>query len=411
MDEKSLSTMEIYDSYERRFAKARADQPLRRPWLQKDREEILAAARDVLGYRDFLIPDIRLLSGSTEQFEGYSVEHILFESWHRFYGSASLYRPEGGGKRPLVLVCPGHGEEGRLTDCYQRMAQRLVLQGAYVLLSDNIGQGERAPFGHADCVAPFYCGISLQGLIVMETVALIRYMAAQSFVDETRIAACGNSGGGTLCTFLAALCPELSSLSASGYPSEFSYILQKERRHCACNLLPHYAGRLEMWELLSLFAPRPLLLEQGSLDNLIPYDLFKRNGRKVRNTYKQLGAEENIRVLTTPTTHSWTSRDRFEIASFMADSLNLSPAFAGDDDELLPPLCDFCVPHVSFPDDALTTDRLAEALTGISVPDGTRLEDVFPPMFDGKPLDAALVSKISDTDDLMRVFAQFECSL
>ncbi len=236
-------------------------------------------------------------------------------------------------------------------------------------------------------------------------------MAAQSFVDETRIAACGNSGGGTLCTFLAAFCPELSSLSASGYPSEFSYILQKERRHCACNLLPHYAGRLEMWELLSLFAPRPLLLEQGSLDNLIPYDLFKRNGRKVRNTYKQLGAEEKIRVLTTPTTHSWTSRDRFEIASFMADSLNLSPAFAGDDDELLPPLCDFCVPHVSFPDDALTTDRLAEALTGISVPDGTRLEDVFPPMFDGKPLDAALVSKISDTDDIMRVFAQFECSL
>ena len=95
----------------------------------------------------------------------------------------------------------------------------------------------------------------------------------------------------------------------------------------------------------------------------------------------------------------------------MADSLNLSPAFAGDDDELLPPLCDFCVPHVSFPDDALTTDRLAEALTGISVPDGTRLEDVFPPMFDGKPLDAALVPKISDTDDIMRVFAQFECSL
>lgn len=403
--------MQVYDSYERRFAKARADQPLRRPWLQKDREEILAAAKDVLGFCESMIPRIRLLSGSKEHFDGYSVEHLLFESWHRFYGSASLYRPDGGKKRPLVLVCPGHGEEGRLTDCYQRMAQRLVLQGANVLLADNIGQGERSPFGHADCVAPFYCGLSLQGLIVMETVAWVRYLAAQSFVDETRIAACGNSGGGTLCTFLAALCPELSALSASGYPSEFSYILQKERRHCACNLLPHYAGRLEMWELLGLFAPRPLLLEQGSLDNLIPYDLFKRNGRKVRTVYEQLGAEDQIRVLTTPTTHSWTSRDRFEIASFMADCLKLEPAFAGDDDELLPPLCDPNVPHVSFPDDALTTDRLAETLTGISVPDGTRLEDVFPPMFDGRPLDRGSVIEESGSGELMRVFAQFECSL
>ena len=147
MDEKLMRTMQVYDFYERRFAQARASQPLRRPWLPEDREAILATAKDVLGLRESLIPTIRVLSGSLERFEGYTVEHLLFESWPRFYGSASLYRPDGGGKRPLVLVCPGHGEEGRLTDCYQRMAQRLVLQGAYVLVSDNIGQGERAPFG------------------------------------------------------------------------------------------------------------------------------------------------------------------------------------------------------------------------------------------------------------------------
>lgn len=119
-------------------------------------------------------------------------------------------------------------------------------------------------------------------------------------------------------------------LSASGYPSEFSYILQKERFHCACNLLPHYAGRLEMWELLSLFAPRPLLLEQGELDTLIPYDLFRRNGRKVRAVYEQLDAGDRVRVMTTPTTHSWTSRDRFEIASFLGRSSGACPCLSGE---------------------------------------------------------------------------------
>lgn len=411
MDEKLMRTMQVYDFYERRFAQARASQPLRRPWLPEDREAILATAKDVLGLRESLIPTIRVLSGSLERFEGYTVEHLLFESWPRFYGSASLYRPDGGGKRPLVLVCPGHGEEGRLTDCYQRMAQRLVLQGAYVLVSDNIGQGERAPFGHAHCVAPFYCGLSLQGLIVMETLAWVRCLAALPFVDETRIGACGNSGGGTLCTFLAALCPEISVLSASGYPSEFSYILQKERFHCACNLLPHYAGRLEMWELLSLFAPRPLLLEQGELDSLIPYDLFRRNGRKVQAVYEQLDAGDRVRVMTTPTTHSWTSRDRFEIASFLASHLGLAPAFPEDDDEILPPLCDPAVPRVSFPKDALTTDQLAQTLSGIRMPEGTRLEEMFPPRFEGGLLDPSSICETLGSDEVMRVLAQFECSL
>lgn len=411
MDEKLLRTMEAYDGYERRFAQARANARLRRPWLQADRQEILETARRVLGFRESLIPRIRPCESQTERYAGYSVEHILFESWPRFYGSASLYRPDGGGKRPLVLVCAGHGEEGRLTDCYQRMAQRLALQGAYVLLPDNIGQGERTPFGHADCIAPFYCGLSLQGLIVMETVAWVRHLAAQPFIDEARIGACGNSGGGTLCTFLAALCPELSALSASGYPSEFGYILQKERRHCTCNLLPHYAGQLEMWELLSLFAPRPLQLEQGTLDNLIPIDLFKRNARKVQAVYEQLSAGDQLQALTTPTTHSWTSRDRFEIAAFLARHLSLAAPFPEDDDQVLPPLCDPAAPHVAFPQDALTTDQLAQQLTGVRMPEGTRLQDVFVPRLNGVPLNPASVRETLGPHEVMRVLAQFECSL
>ena len=196
------------------------------------------------------------------------------------------------------------------------MAQRLALQGAYVLVNDNLGQGTRARFGHWDCVAPFYCGISLQGMIVMETIAWVRYLAQRPFVDSARIGACGNSGGGTLTLFLAALCPQLAAVSSSGYPSEFCYILQKERRHCACNLLPGVAGRLEMWELLGCFAPRPLMLEQGTLDNLIPVDLFRRCARKVQAVYDRMGAGAQLHTVVTRTAHSRTSVDRYESASF-----------------------------------------------------------------------------------------------
>lgn len=406
-DERTARTVRAFDAYERRFAAARAAQRLRDPVQPADRAEILEAARQVLGVRDEWIPEIAPIAVRDEPFSGYTVSHLTYRSWPHCYGAASLYRPDGGGRRPLVLVCPGHGEEGRLTDCYQRMAQRLALQGAYVLVNDNLGQGARERFGHWDCVAPFYCGISLQGMIVMETLAWVRYLAQQDFVDASRIGACGNSGGGTLTLFLAALCPQLATVSSSGYPSEFGYILQKERCHCACNLLPHYAGRLEMWELFSCFAPRPLMLEQGALDNLIPIDLFRRNARKVQAVYDRMGAGDRLHTVVTPTTHSWTSADRYEIAAFLAQSLGLDAPFAADDDGL-GRMTDPAARFVDFPPDAQTTDEIAQQITGISMPAGTQLADVFPPQLDGQPIAPGAVQERLGQSGVLRVLAQFE---
>ena len=95
--------------------------------------------------------------------------------------------------------------------------------------------------------------------------------------------------------FLAALAPELAVISSSGYPSEFSYLFEKERKHCACNLLPGVAYGPEMWEIYSVFAPKPMLLEHGKWDHLLPYDLGKRNARKIENTYIQMGAQEQFK--------------------------------------------------------------------------------------------------------------------
>lgn len=54
----------------------------------------------------------------------------------------------------------------------------------------------------------------------------------------------------------------------------------------ACNLLMGFAGKTDMWELQSVFASKPLLLEQGRYDDLVSVDYFYRNARKVKNTYQ-----------------------------------------------------------------------------------------------------------------------------
>ena len=408
--ERWQTTMRVYDEYERRFAQARAAKPLRFPTDPETRARVRAEVRAVLGYDEALVPAVRNVETvSRQDFPGYRVEQLRYETWERVYGTASLYLPEADGPLPLVFVLCGHGEQGRLTEGYRRMAHRLAALGAAVLCPDNIGQGDRAPMGHRDAFGPFYAGLTLQGMIVMETVALIRHFRADPRFDPNRLGSCGNSGGGTLNVFLAALAPELTALSASGYPSEFPYILAKERRHCACNLLPGIAKGPEMWEVLSLFAPRPLLLEQGSGDALIPVDLAWRNQRKTDYVYREMGAQENFRFVLTPTSHSWTPEDRYEIARFLTEALDAAPPTDEDGDDALSYAPESW--QVPLPPDARSTDEAAGFITGRAVPAGLALEDVFPPRFEGKRLDPETIEADIGRGPVMRVLAQMECTL
>ena len=287
---------ELFDRYERRFAKARLQLPHRNPAQAADREAIACTAKECLGIRDEWIPTIKTETASRAEFDGGRIELLRASSWPGTAASALLYVPisDGSGRLPLVVLCCGHGKGGKLSSTYQRMARHLTRRGAMVLCPDNIGQGEREPMGHRTCVAPFACGLSVQGLIVMETLGWIAWARKEARVARERVAAIGQSGGGTLTVFLAALCPKLAALSSSGYPSTFDFVARKEKTHCHCNVLPDIVGRLEMWHLLGSFAPRPMFIFQGSADPLFPEDLFYHTARKVRHVYRLLGAEQEF---------------------------------------------------------------------------------------------------------------------
>ena len=416
MNSKWNKSTEIFDEYERRFAEARAEKGMSRPWESAEKERIVESAKRMLRYDDSLVPPIREMTEIVRtEYNGYSAIQYRFESRKNMFGSATLYLPCSKERLPLVFVCCGHGKEGRLTSSYMAMGHRLASCGLAALVIDNIGQGDRnrdrdggnTP-DHWMATAPFKCGLTLQGLIVAETVGLIRHMKKDERFDPERFAACGNSGGGTLTMFLAALCPEISVIASSGYPSEIPYILQKEREHCACNLFVGAAYEAEMWEIYSTFAPKPLLLEGGIDDNLIPMDLAHRNARKMRNTYIQMGAEDNFTFELTNTRHSWELEDINLISRFLSERLTgVIPAdathlFAADD------VTPFKVP---IPERSLTTAGLCEYLSGVTCPEDVKLEEIFVPTFKGKPIDRSEIQEDVGRGDIMRVFAQFECAL
>ena len=413
MKNKWANTTEIFDNYERRFAKARADKELSHPWEADEKEKIIESAKRMLGYDEKFIPTIHNIEelGHT-CFDGYSRLQLRYETWSKMYGTSTLFMPDTKDKSPLVFLCCGHGKAGRLSNSYQAMGHRLASLGIACLVIDNIGQGDRQrteqDLDHWNTTTPFQCGLTLQGLIVMETIALIRHMQKDERFDSSHFGACGNSGGGTLTMFLSVLAPELSVIASSGYPSEISYILQKERGHCACNLLIGEASEPEMWELYSTFAPKPLLLEGGVHDNLIPHELAQRNARKVKNAYIQSDAEQNFEFKLTDTRHPWDVEDINVISRFLCERLtgktprDTTCLFATED---ILPL------KVKIPEDCLTTCGLCEKLTNKTLDENKKLQDIFIPEFDKKPINPEDIETDIGRGNLMRVFAQFECAL
>jgi len=401
----SASTHDLFEQYERRFAEARLRMPDRDP---SDRKSIARVAKDCLGVRDEWVPKIQVEKVRETTFDGGRIEMLRARSWPGVVGTALFYVPSGvaDGPLPLVILCCGHGKGGKLSDGYQRMARHVTRCGAMVLCPDNLGQGERTAMGHSDCVKPFACGTSVQGLIVMETLGWVAWALKQPRVDPRRVAAIGNSGGGTLTVFLAALCPELAVLSSSGYPSTFDFVARKEKKHCHCNILPGVVGQLEMWHLLGSFAPRPLFIFQGDGDPLFPPDLFFHTARKVRQVYRVQKAEKAFEARVFTGGHSWDAPRNVAVGQFLTRQLKLNhaPVRENENESLLSDK-DRCFD--AWPTDALTTDAVAEQLTGRRVDDNVRLWDVFPPRVPaGVPL-----ADISQRGSTRQIFAQFEAFL
>ena len=408
MGAKTMTTHVVFEQYDRRFARAMASLPERRPWMDGDRAEIKRLAKKCLGIRDEWIPDIRAETVRAVEHDGFSLEYLRFTSWPGVYGAAHLYLPRTSVKKPLpfVMLCCGHGGHGKLYQGYQAMARHIARRGAMVLVADNIGQGERRPMGHADALVPFACGTSLQGLIVLEALGWLRHAACDRRVDRKRMAAIGNSGGGTLTMFLAALSQELAALSSSGYPSTFEFVARKEKKHCACNIIPKIVGALEMWHLYGCFAPRPLFIFQGAGDRMFPPDIFYRTARKVAHAYAQRKAGGRFKFEVVDGAHSWDAPRNRLAGDFLAKIFKLAPAGKKDDfaGEKLLPETDACFD--AWPAGAITAADLARRLTGVKSRDGLKLWDIFPPARKG-----AGMEPVAARADPRVIMAQFEAFL
>ena len=145
---------------------------------------------------------IKITRGQKHDMDGYSVENIALEMHPGYVVHGNLYQPLTIQNRiPAVLSPHGHwfkpDDYGRLRPDMQLRCASLAKMGAIVFAYDMYGTGEDDAHDHrSDDALTWQCYNSIR---------ILDFISALDYVDTTRIAVTGASGGGTQTFLLAAL--------------------------------------------------------------------------------------------------------------------------------------------------------------------------------------------------------------
>jgi acetyl esterase/lipase len=164
-------------------------------------------------------------------------------------------------------------------------------------------QEQRAQHGcHDASMHALMLGRTLIGERVYDVDRGLDYLASRGDADMSRVGVMGNSGGGTISVFAAALLPRLAFAMPSCYFCTFRESIMSIY-HCMDNYIPGLLPVAEMADVLGLFAPRPVVVVAGEHDEIFPIAATRSAFASLRRIYAACGAEERCRLVVGPEGH------------------------------------------------------------------------------------------------------------
>ncbi|MCX7705240.1 MAG: prolyl oligopeptidase family serine peptidase, partial [bacterium] len=242
---------------------------------------------------------------------GYRIEKIIFESRPQCFVTSNLYIPEKFNPPfPAVVGSCGHSALGKAEPRYQEFCQRLVHNGFIVLIYDPFNQGERDQYTvltknsllrRACCAAHNMMGKQMQLIDeffgswrLWDGIRALDYILTRKEVDKNFIGITGNSGGGTMTTWLWPNEPRFTAAAPSCFISPFRYNIENEMpqdiEQCPPGIL---AQNVEIADFFIARAPDPVILLGQK------YDYFDIRGfleicQEIKKFYEIFEAEENF---------------------------------------------------------------------------------------------------------------------
>jgi dienelactone hydrolase len=142
--------------------------------------------------------DLKVIRHGKREMDGYTVENVAFESLPGFWVTGNLYLPtEIEGKIPGILNPHGHIGNGRMQEYMQKRCAMQARMGAAAFCYDMVGYGESTQCEHRR--------FQVQRLQTYNSMRALDFLESLGFIDDTRLAVTGESGGGTQTFLLTAV--------------------------------------------------------------------------------------------------------------------------------------------------------------------------------------------------------------
>ncbi|MBR2344590.1 MAG: acetylxylan esterase [Lentisphaeria bacterium] len=331
------------------------------------------------------VPEVRI-TGKFD-FPESRVEKIIYESRPGFPVTALLFLPKVLREAaPAVLFLCGHSQLGKNEPAYQMCCRTLAKSGFVVLCVDPAGQGERYQFtGNINAVdvagvctrehnmlgkQMSLCGDFFGTWRAHDALCGLDYLLSRPEVDISRVGVTGNSGGGTMTTFVQALEPRFTMAAPSCYVTSWKRNIENELPADVEQLPPGiWESGCEMGDFVLAYAPRPLILMGQKKDFFDPRGL-QETYEQCRRVYALLGAEDNLRCFIGPDPHGYTLANRKSMYSFFGEIADMPIAECEAENIVLPPDALNCTPsgQVSFmPEYKGVHDFITEKVDALAV--------------------------------------------
>ena len=236
-------------------------------------------------------------------FPGFTVEKVLFQSREGFTVTGNFHLPTPSLPRPLpaVLYLCGHAPDGKASSMYQRFCRSLAMRGFAVLIVDPIGQGERKQYSASILPTEQHnimgkqlhlTGGDLFSWRIYDAIRSVDYLLSRPEVDPARVAICGESGGGTLTTWMAAVEDRAAWIVPSSAVTTWLHNVENEVAVDMDQIPPGAAAEnLDFADFLIAAAPKPMLLLGGKKDFFDPRG-FAEIEEELKKIYTLLGSPQ-----------------------------------------------------------------------------------------------------------------------
>jgi dienelactone hydrolase len=184
-------------------------------------------------------------------------------------------------------------------------------------------QTQEQRFSHPCSDAAFQAimlGRTLAGERVFDVDRGLDYLATRSDVDIARVGVMGNSGGGTVSMYAAAVLPRLAFAMPSCSFCTFADSIMAIS-HCADNYVPGILKYAEAADVLGLFAPSPLVIVSGETDPIFPIIPARKEFSRLEEIYAAAGAPGYCRHVVGNGGHRFYAADAWPVLLELVDSL------------------------------------------------------------------------------------------